>query len=580
MKALVAIAVFLVACGSPSPARTTAPPSPAAADVADAELATTIDAFMIGHLAFRPTFAIDLGLHEFDGQVPDRSPAAITAEIGRLRAARTTFRAFDARELSPLRRIEQQLVLTEIAKELFELDVRRRPFRDPFFYLFKFSLNAYIARDYAPAAQRAAAMLRACEAAPAYYAQAGKNLEPALPKAWLQAGIMISGGTIQFLGGDAKQAFASLPDEKLRGDLARCLDALAKEVTAFRDALQARMPAATDDFRLGADTLLQMLRETEGLEVDIATLERIARDDLARNHAAIVAAAAAIDPGRDAAAVIAEASTDKPAPDQVIAEATAQLDRLRRFVVDKQIVSLPRPDPIEVRVSPPFMRGNFAGLGGVGAFEKTPLPSYYYIAPPDPTWPVEQQRAYVMSRADLLFTSAHEVFPGHFVQGMHERASNSRILQTFETYTTSEGWAHYTEEMMWDAGLGDGDPRAHIGQLKYALLRDVRFLVALGYHAGTMTVDDATKLFVEKAFTDPKTAAQQAVRGTVDPMFLGYTLGKLVILELREDWLRANPGKTLRDFHDTFLSYGEAPLPAIRRAMLGDAAGPPLRPRT
>ncbi|KAB2887406.1 MAG: DUF885 domain-containing protein, partial [Kofleriaceae bacterium] len=179
--------------------------------------------------------------------MPDRSAAAIAAEIARLRAARATFQAFDARELSPRRRVEQQLILTEIAKELFELDVRRRPYRDPFFYLFKFSLNAYIARDYAPPAERAAAMLRACEAAPAYYAQATQNLEPALPRAWLQAGIMISAGTIQFLGGDAKRAFASLPDEALRAKLDACLDALAEHVGAFRGALERRMPDATDD---------------------------------------------------------------------------------------------------------------------------------------------------------------------------------------------------------------------------------------------------------------------------------------------------------------------------------------------
>lgn len=571
MRTSIALSL-LIACGS-----TAARPVPPATESEDVRLAAAFDSFVDGHLAFRPSFAIDLGLHTYDGLVPDRSPEAIAAEIERLRRARVTFTAFDEAALSPRRRAERALVLSEIAKELFELDVRRRPFRDPFFYLFKFSLNAYIAREYAPPAERAAAMLRACEAAPAYYAQAAKNLEPALPKAWLQAGIMVSGGTIQFLGGDAKQAFASLPDTALRGKLATCLDGLAEDVGAFRDALQARMPAATDDFRLGAATLVQMLHETEGLDVDIATLERIARDDLARNRAAILAAAAAIDSARDPVVVIAEVTAaDKPAPDLVLAEAKAQLERLRRFVVDRKIVSLPRADVIEVHDSPAFMRGNFAALGGVGAFEKTPLPSYYYIAPPDPTWPIDQQRAYVMSRPDLLFTSAHEVYPGHFVQGMHERASDSRILQTFETYTASEGWAHYVEEMMWDAGLGDGDPRVHIGQLKNALLRDVRFVVALGYHAGTMSVDDAAKLFVEQAFTDPKTAGQQAMRGTVDPMFLGYTLGKLVIVELRDDWMRANPGKTLRDFHDTFLSYGEAPLAVTRRLMLGDAAAAPL----
>lgn len=566
--------VLLTACSSTPPRSAATTPTTRSAD---RELAAAIDTFMTGHLAFRPSFAISLGRHDHDGRVPDRSREAITAEVARLHAARKTFTAIDEQKLAPRARVERAIVLAEIAKELFELETRRRPYRDPFFYLFNFSLNPYIARDYAPAATRAAAMLRACEAAPAYYKQASENLEPKLPRAWLQIGMMISGGTVAFLGGDAKRAFATLPDPALRERLGTCLDALAKEVGAFRAALEARMPQGTDDFRLGGDALVEMLRETEGLDVDLPTLERIARADLERNRVALVAAAAQIDPKRDVAAVVAEVSADKPEPDQVIAEATAQLGTLRQMIVDKQIVSLPRPDQVEVRASPAFMRSNFAAFSGAGPFERTPLPSYYYISPPDPSWPVEQQRAYVMSRPDLLFTSAHEVYPGHFVQGMHQRASGSRVLAAFETYTASEGWAHYVEEMMWEQGLGDRDPRIHIGLLKNALLRNVRFVVALGYHAGAMTVEEATRLFVEHAFADAKTASQQAMRGTVDPMFLGYTLGKLVIMELRADWQRAHPDEPLQAFHDELLSYGEAPLAVTRRLMLGASAGPPLR---
>jgi uncharacterized protein (DUF885 family) len=563
--------VVAIACSSPQ--RVTPPPESSG----DRDLATAIETFLVGHFEFRPGFAIDLGLHEYDGKVPDRSRAAIEREVARLRQARTQFTALDPAKLSARRRVDREIVLAEIAKELFDLDTRKKPFRDPFFYLFKFSLNAYVARDYAPAAERAAAMLRACEAAPAYYRQATANLEAKLPRAWLQAGAMISGGTIQFLEGDARKAFASLPDTALRDQLDGCLSALAKDVGAFAGALKAKLPEGTDDFRLGADNLVALLREVEGLDLDLATLERVARTDLDRNTKAITEAAAKIDPNGELAAVIAKVSDDKPAADQVLAEATAQLATLRTFITSKAIVSLPRPDPIEVRASPVFMRGNFAALGGVGPFERAPLPSYYYIAPPDPAWPIEQQRGYILSKHDLLFTSAHEVMPGHFVQGMHQRASDSRVLKAFETYTASEGWAHYVEEMMWEQGLGDRDPRAQIGMLKNALLRNVRFLVALGYHAGTMTPDDATKLFVERAFADPKMASQQAMRGTLDPMFLGYTLGKLVIMELRADWQRANPTKSLREFHDEFLSYGEAPLPVTRRMMLGPAAKPPLR---
>ncbi len=566
--------MLVMACSAPAP-RPELPPQPA---TVDAELDRAIDGFMRGYFAFRPNAAVDVGLHELDGRVPDRSRAAIDREVMRLKTERLTFAAFEEARLSERGRVDRAVVLAEIAKELFELETRRRPYRDPFYYLFKFSLNPYIARDYAPIEERALGMLRACEGAPAYYQQAAANLEPAIPKVWLQMSIGISGGILDFLGGDARRAFTALTDAALKGKLEACFDRLSTEVAAFRDGLKARMPTGTDDFRLGEATFLAMLREQEGLDIDVATLERYGTADLERNHAAIVAAAARIDPKRDVTAVVAEVSADKPPAEGVIALATAQVERLHKFIVDKQIISLPRPDRVEVRESPPFMRGNFASFSGVGSFEKKPLPSYYYISPPDPSWPVEQQRAYISSRHDLLFTSAHEVFPGHFVTGMHQRAFGSRVLQTFETYTSSEGWAHYVEEMMWEQGLGEQDPRVHIGMLKNALLRDVRFLVAVGYQTGTLSIEDATKMFVDHAFADPKTASQQAMRGTVDPMFLGYTLGKLLIMELRRDWQKAHPGAPLRAFHDTFLRYGEAPLSVTRRMMLqSPSAAPPPR---
>lgn len=577
MRCASLILSLLVACGGPP---TVVKPEPMEPTKADGELATKIETFIAGHLAFRPNLAIDLGLHEHDGKVPDRSASAVAAEIARLEAARLTFEAIDPAKLGHESQVDREVVLAEIRKELYQLAVRRRPARDPFFYLFGgFSLNSYIAREYAPAEERAYAMLRACEAAPAYYQQAASQLEPTLPAASLQVGLMISGGVVEFVKGDARKAFAALPDAALRGKLDACLDLLAGEIATFQGSLKGRMPAATPDFRLGAQPLVEMLRETEGIEIDVPRLLELARADYDRNRLAIEKAAHDIDPKRDAIAVIAEVSADKPAADRVLEEATRQLELIHKLIADKQIVTVPRPDKVEVRTSPSFMRGNFAAFSGAGAFETTPLPSIYYIAPPDPAWPPAQQQAYLPSKTDLLFISAHEVSPGHFMQGVHQRAGASRVRRMFETYTSSEGWAHYVEEMMWEQGLGGGDPRAHIGQLKNALLRNVRFLVALGYHADQLTTEDATGMFMKLAFADPGNARQQAMRGTVDPMFLGYTLGKLMILELRADWQRAHPGKTLREFHDQVLSYGEAPLPVIRRMMLGADAGPPLRKR-
>jgi uncharacterized protein (DUF885 family) len=562
--------VLAAACGGGSAAHPSAPARPPA----EIELGAAIDAFYGPHLAFRPSTAVELGYHQYDGKIPDRSPAALQAEITRLHAARTRFEKIGARGLPAQAQVEREMVLAEIRRELFDFEVRRRPWREPFWYLRGFSLNAYVARDYAPLPQRIGALLAACEAAPAYYQQAAANLEPVLSRPALQVGLLLTGGALEFVRKDVRAELAGLTDADLRARTTACLDRLADALTAFQGELGKRMPQASNDFALGADGLLAMLRESEGIDIDLPTLRRIGAQDLERNRRALAAAAAQIDPARPVAEVVAEVSADKPAPGEVIAEGRKQVDDLRRFVLDHHIVSVPRDEVAEVRPSPAFFRGNFAGLSGAGPFERTPQPSFFYITPPDPSWPPAEQQAYIPSRADLMFITAHEVWPGHFVQGMHERAGGSRILQTFETYTTSEGWAHYCEEMMWDAGLGNGDPRAHIGELKNALLRDVRFLVALGLHTRGMTIDQAAAMFAEQAYADPGTARQQALRGTADPLFLGYTLGKLAIMKLRRDW-QAKMGSAyrLRAFHDEFLEYGEAPLPVIRRMMLGDPAG-------
>jgi uncharacterized protein (DUF885 family) len=205
------------------------------------------------------------------------------------------------------------------------------------------------------------------------------------------------------------------------------------------------------------------------------------------------------------------------------------------------------------------------------------LPSIYYISPPDPKWTRAEQDAYVPGRNDLLFISAHEVWPGHFLQFQHSNRSASKVGRLFGTTTFGEGWAHYAEELMWEAGLGAGDPAVHVGQLQNALLRNVRLVSAIGLHTGHMSVSEAETLFREKAFKDPGNARQQADRGTFDPGYGAYTLGKLMIRKLREDWTAPRGGREAwRAFHDELLSYGSPPVPMVRRAMLGAASGPPL----
>ena len=253
--------------------------------------------------------------------------------------------------------------------------------------------------------------------------------------------------------------------------------------------------------------------------------------------------------------------------------ARAQLAVLKTFVQDAGVATIPGTEEALVNEAPPYNRANFAYIDIPGPYEKG-LPATYYIAPPDPSWSAAEQRDYLPGQADLLFTSVHEVWPGHFLQFLHSNRNPSLVGRLFVGYAFAEGWAHYAEEMTWDMGLGGGSPETHIGQLTNALLRNVRYLSAIGLHTKGMSVEESERMFREEAFTDVGTARQQAARGTYDPAYLNYTMGKLMIRKLRDDWSASRGGRQAwRQFHDQFLTYGGPPIPMVRRQMMGNAGG-------
>ena len=266
---------------------------------------------------------------------------------------------------------------------------------------------------------------------------------------------------------------------------------------------------------------------------------------------------------------MAKASADKAEGKDIVEAASNQLADLRKFIVDKDIVSMPGTEEAKVGLAPPYKAWNFAYINIPGPYE-TNLPSVYYVSPPNPAWPKKKQDEYVPGKGALLFTSVHEVYPGHFLQFLHANRSKSKFGQVFVGYGFAEGWAHYCEEMMYDAGLSNNDPEMHIGQLQEALLRNVRFLSAIGLHTKGMTVAESKKMFIEQGFQDEGNAEQQAERGTFDPAYLNYNMGKLMIRKLRDDWTASRGGRTAwKQFHDAFLSYGGPPIPLVRKAMMG-----------
>ncbi len=565
------IAASLAACSADTatPASNQTPVA-TAATTQDAALNAAVDAFIDGYFQRNPVSAASAGKHEFDGKLPDYSPAGLKANADWLHAQRITFSAFADDTLDEQGRFRRDYALAVIDGALFWLEDSGFAYNNPSFYTGDLSPSMYLTRPYAPLAQRMDAFIRYQEALPKAIEQIKANFKLPLPASYIELGVNSFAGYASFFASDVPKIFAEVKDDALQARLIASNAAAIKATQAMADWLKAQKPHATQDFALGADKFARMLHATERVDIPLDQLNAIGEADLARNLAALESACKQFAPGKTLPQCVAQEAADKP-QGGAVEGARAQLASLRQFIVDKDLVTIPGTELAKAEEAPPFNRWNFAYIEIPGPYEKN-LPSVYYIAPPDPSWPKADQDAYVPGKAALLFVSAHEVWPGHFLQFLHSNRSDWKFGQLFVGYAFAEGWAHYTEEMMLDVGLDGATPETHIGQLTNALLRDVRFISAIGLHTGGMTMAQSEQLFRDKAFQDPGNARQQAARGTYDPAYLNYTMGKLMIMQLRQDWIAQHPGPhALKAFHDQFLSYGGPPIPLVRAQMLGGA---------
>lgn len=565
------IVAALAACAPKSPAPDSNTTAPVTATTQDAALNTAVAAFIDGYFQHNPVFAANAGKHEYDGKLPDYSPAGLKANADWLHAQRDAFAAFTDAQLDDQGRFRRDYVLAVIDGALFWLEDSGFPYNNPSFYTGDLSPSMYLTRPYAPLAQRMEAFIRYQEALPKAVEQIKANFKLPLPASYIDLGVNSFGGYASFFASDVPKIFAEVKDDALQARLKASNAAAIKATQAMADWLKSQKPHATQDFALGAEKFAQMLHATERVDIPLDQLKAAGEADLARNLAALKSACDQFAPGKSLKDCVAQEAADKP-QGGAVEGARTQLASLRQFIVDKDLVTIPGSEQANAEEAPPFNRWNFAYIEIPGPYEKN-LPSVYYIAPPDPTWPKAEQDAYVPGKAALLFVSSHEVWPGHFLQFLHSNRSDWKFGQLFVGYAFAEGWAHYCEEMMFDAGVEGATPEIHIGQLANALLRDVRFISAIGMHTGGMTMAQSEKMFLEQAFQDPGNARQQAARGTYDPAYLNYTMGKLMIMQLRDDWIAQHPGPhALKAFHDQFLSYGGPPIPLVRGQMLGRTA--------
>lgn len=553
---------------------------------AEAEFNKQATDFIAGYLAARPLRAVALGFHQYDGKIGDYSRLAIDAEVERLKRFQGVFTKMDPSTLSKQADLDRRILLAAIAAELFRIQDMGIFERNPMTYARAIGVDIYIKRDFKPLEDRVRDIIT-IEDQTANVMTAGKtNLADVLPKPYVELAIQIATGSAEFLEKDLAAAVKDVQDEQL---MAAFQDANKKAAAALRDyatwLTKERLPKANASYALGTEKYRRMLSGAEMVDIAPDKILEIGLRKLKEEQQTFADAARIVDPKKKPIDVFKAIQQEHPKPEELIPMVAKDLDQIRQFVLDHHIVTVPSDVRAVVKATPQFERAiTSASMDTPGPFEKKATQAYYYVTPTEENWSEKQKNEWLTSfnyyTTDIV--SIHEAYPGHYVQFLHLNASPATVVQKiFNTYSFVEGWAHYCEQMMLDEGFGSAPnptPEQKVRAAKYrmaqadeALLRLCRLCVSIKMHTQGMPVADAAKFFQENCYYEEKPALAEAMRGTFDPGYLNYTLGKLEILKLRDDY-KAQEGKnfSLEQFHNQLLNHGAPPIRLLREILLKD----------
>jgi uncharacterized protein (DUF885 family) len=559
-----------------------------AAETENGEYEAVAEEYIKGYLGAHPLEGTALGLHEYDGKITDYSRLALDAELSRLRRFDDRLSKFDPGKLSTRQSIDLRILQAAVKKDLFEMQDMSVFERNPMVYARAADVNVYIKRNFAPLEDRVRSLVAIESQIPNILIAARTNLNDVVPKPYVELAIQIAKGSADFLKKDLIAAVGTLKDEQLRVAFHEANRKAANALNDYAAWLEReKLPKASLDFALGEEKVRRFLVQTELVDLPPQKILEIGMAQLKAEQEAFAQAAKKIDPNKSPIEVFKQIQSEHPTPQNLIPDVAKDLDKIRKYVLTRRLVSIPSDVRAKVKETPQYLRAtSFASMDTPGPFEKRANEAYYYVTPTENDWPEKQKEEWLTAfnyyTSDVV--SIHEAYPGHYVQFLCLNASPaSKVEKIFGSYAFVEGWAHYCEKMMLDQGYGsstnstpseDDVKRAakyRMAQADEALLRLCRLCVSIKMHTQKMSLDEATKFFQENCYYEEKPARQEAMRGTFDPGYLNYTLGKLQILKLRDDY-KAQQGDdfSLQKFHNELLNHGMPPIRLLREIMLKD----------
>jgi uncharacterized protein (DUF885 family) len=524
-----------------------------------------------------PTWATYLGIHAWDDRLADTSRERMLDDIAADRAYVATLEALDAAALSPEARFELELELHHVRLRLVRAQEMRiwerrstgaSALGDALFPLFT--------RDFAPLPERLAAMAARLEAAPQFLR--GYRSRAVVPQVapWLEIELRASRNVPNFL--DEIAGAADIAGDALPGVERRRLErAIAGAKVAIEDQaewLREILPGASADWPLGREQYAELvrLRAFEGLDAD-AILE-IGWQQLEKNHADRAAAAREIDPDATEAEVLERVKDDHPETfEEALDGYRDAMRRARQHLIERDIVTVPADERVEVIATPEFLRGvmPFAAYFEPSRWDRSPV-GIYVVTPDVDGNPSAMREHY---RASISNTSIHEAYPGHHLQLALAARNPSLTRAQVEAPEFVEGWGMYSEQMLREHGFDDG-PEFRVALATDAIWRAARIVLDVRMHRGEVSIEEAADFLVKETGFERPNALAEARRYTYTPTYnLSYLLGKVLLLGLRdEEQRRLGAGFSLRDFHDTLLRGGSLPVSFHRRALRGEGRSP------
>jgi len=558
-------------------------PQPAS-DTMASPFSKFVDQYFDALFDWAPSYGTSVGLHQYDSKLEDLSAAAVQARVAKLNELGSELARLRQTSLTADESIDAEILDGQIKAELLELEQVQSWRHNPMNYvgLPGGAIDGLMKRNFAPPRERLQSVITRLKAIPGLLESMKQNVQNP-PHEFTDLAIRISGGSVGFFKETvatwAKDAAGS--DSAALSDFQTANDAAIKALEDSTTWLQKTLlPQSKGVYAIGPEIFAKKLLYEEMVDTPVEELLKIGEANLEKDYKAFVETAKQIDPHKSPAEVMKSISDDHPTEDGLIPFGRTTVESIVQFIKDRRIVTIPSEVRPTIMETPPYARsGGFASMDTPGAFETSATEAFYYITPPEKEWDAKHKEEHLrLFNAPVMdIITVHEAYPGHYIQFLYAKQFPTKTRKIVACGSNAEGWAHYAEQMMLEEGFGNGNLKLRLAQLSEALLRDVRWIVGIRLHTSGWTVEQGTKLFEDKGFQEPSVAYEEARRGAYNPTYLYYTLGKLQIYKLRDDFKKAKGSAyTLEGFHNEFVRQGGIPIKLIRRILLPNDNGPTL----